>query len=49
MNTDEILKKLTTAQRVELDADIALAAKKASAAYQKDPETFAEINTNIFV
>jgi len=47
MNTDEILQKLTTAQRVELDDDIALAAKKASAAFQKDPVTFAEVNTNI--
>jgi len=47
MNTDEILQKLTTAQRAELDADIALATKKASATYQKDPETFAEVNTNI--
>jgi len=47
MNTDEILKKLTVAQRQELDADIAEITKKVTAAYKRAPETFADVSTNI--
>jgi len=47
MDTDEILKSLTTEQRAELDADIALFTKKTSAAFQKAPVAYGEVNTNV--
>jgi hypothetical protein len=44
MDTDEILKQLTDAQRRELDATMAAIAQNAAADYKKDPETFSNIS-----